>query len=613
MALVFDLESDGLLNEVTRIHSLVIYDTDTEELISCSNPITGNTCSIESGVRALQEAKEIVGHNIIKFDIPVLQKLYPSFKPQGKVFDTLWMSELVYPDIGLIDDRNIKRGLFPKALRGLYKLEAWGYRLKEYKGDYCKQENCWAKWTPELQSYCEQDVKVTLKLYKLLVSKKIPEKTLELEHQFAKIISLQEQRGVCFDKEGAVGLASTLLRDIAEMEDRLQEAFPPEQRVRLIPKRDNKAKGYKQGIPVYEAVPFNPASRQQIAKRLKDKYGWVPTKLTDKGQAKIDEEVLEELPYPEAQLLKDYLVIKKTFGMLSDGDNAWLKLEKAGAIHGAVNTLGAVTGRCTHYKPNLAQTPSVSKDKAGNILEGLAGKYGKECRQLFKAREGYRFVGCDASGLELRCLAHYMGDEEYIHEILNGDIHSKNQRAAGLPTRGQAKTFIYGFLYGAGDDKVGKLIDKGAKEGKQIKTRFLKSLPKLKALTEGVKSRIKSRGYLKGIDGRILKVREQYKGLNVLLQSAGAVVMKKALCILYDDCVSKGWIEDRYYLGEAPKDRLYFVLNIHDEYQAEVEPEIVEEYKTMAVEAIRKAGEYFKFRCPLDGEAKEGVSWFETH
>ena len=126
-----------------------------------------------------------------------------------------------------------------------------------------------------------------------------------------------------------------------------------------------------------------------------------------------------------------------------------------------------------------------------------------------------------------------------------------------------------------------------------------------------MKNKISKKGYLKGIDGRILKVREAYKGLNVLLQSAGAIVMKKALCILYQDCVEKGWIKDRWYL--ADDNLIYFILNIHDEYQAEVAPEIKEEYKVMAVEAIRKAGEYFNFRCPLDGEAKVGDSWYDTH
>jgi DNA polymerase I-like protein with 3'-5' exonuclease and polymerase domains len=197
-----------------------------------------------------------------------------------------------------------------------------------------------------------------------------------------------------------------------------------------------------------------------------------------------------------------------------------------------------------------------------------------------------------------------MNDEEYTNEILNGDIHTKNQQAAGLPTRDNAKTFIYGFLYGAGDSKIGSITGKGAKEGKAIKERFLNTLPKLKKLTEGVKQRIQQRGFLKGLDGRILKVREQYKGLNVLLQSCGAIVMKKALCILADDIEAKGW--------KINQD-IAFVLNVHDEYQAEVKEELVDEYKVMAVEAIRKAGEYFGFRCPLDGESKVGENWYDTH
>lgn len=175
---------------------------------------------------------------------------------------------------------------------------------------------------------------------------------------------------------------------------------------------------------------------------------------------------------------------------------------------------------------------------------------------------------------------------------------------AGLDTRNAAKRFIYAFNYGGGDSLIGSIVGGTAKDGKRIKERFLKSLPKLDRLIKGVQGRIKERGYLYGVDRRLLKVREGYKGLNVLLQSCGAIVMKKALCILYDDCLAKGW---RYF------DDFAFVLNIHDEYQCEVKPELVEEYKVMAVEAIRKAGEYFKFRCPLDGEAKEGLNWYDTH
>lgn len=596
MSLIFDIETNGLLRTVDKLHCIAIFDTETEELTSYS----GNT--LKEGLEKLMKAEELIGHNIVKYDIPALQKLYPSFNPKCKIFDTLLMSKLVYPDIGELDDRNIRKGVFPKKLRGKYSLKAWGYRLKEYKGDYCEQEDCWAEWSIDMQRYCEQDVMVTKKLFDLLKSKEISETSIEIEHKFAKIIGLQEQRGVCFDKQKAVEFAANLIKEKADIERELKLAFPNEIREEtFIPKVNNKTKGYIKGQPFikrYE-IEFNPSSRQMLAERLIKKYSWKPTKLSPTGLPVIDEEVISELNYPEAPLLQRYFLVTKTLGQLADGRNAWLKLENDSVIYGGVDTIGAVTGRCTHNSPNLAQVPS------GHSA------FGKECRELFKARKKYRFIGCDASGLELRMLAHYMNDEDYTHEILHGDIHTANQKAAGLPTRDNAKTFIYGFLYGAGDEKVGSITGKGSAEGKRIKAKFLKSLPKLAKLTKGVKQRISERGYLKGIDGRILKVREQYKGLNVLLQSAGAIVMKKALCILYDDCVSKGWIKDNWYLSDD--NLVYFILNIHDEYQAEVKPEIVDEYKKLAVEAIKKAGLFFNMRCPLDGEAKEGENWYETH
>ena len=596
MSLIFDIETNGLLRTVDKLHCIAIFDTETEELTSYS----GNT--LKEGLEKLMKAEELIGHNIVKYDIPTLQKLYPSFNPKCKIFDTLLMSKLVYPDIGELDDRNIRKGVFPKKLRGKYSLKAWGYRLKEYKGDYCEQEDCWAEWSIDMQRYCEQDVMVTKKLFDLLKSKEISETSIEIEHKFAKIIGLQEQRGVCFDKQKAVEFAANLIKEKADIERELKLAFPNEIREEtFIPKVNNKTKGYIKGQPFikrYE-IEFNPSSRQMLAERLIKKYSWKPTKLSPTGLPVIDEEVISELNYPEAPLLQRYFLVTKTLGQLADGRNAWLKLENDSVIYGGVDTIGAVTGRCTHNSPNLAQVPS------GHSA------FGKECRELFKARKKYRFIGCDASGLELRMLAHYMNDEDYTHEILHGDIHTANQKAAGLPTRDNAKTFIYGFLYGAGDEKVGSITGKGSAEGKRIKAKFLKSLPKLAKLTKGVKQRISERGYLKGIDGRILKVREQYKGLNVLLQSAGAIVMKKALCILYDDCVSKGWIKDNWYLSDD--NLIYFILNIHDEYQAEVKPEIVDEYKKLAVEAIKKAGLFFNMRCPLDGEAKEGENWYETH
>ena len=604
MPLVFDTETNGLLDETTKIHSLVIYDTDSQKTYSCTNH--SGYMSIEEGLEILENAEEIVGHNIIKFDIPVLQKVYPKFQPKGKLFDTLLMSKLVYPDISLIDDINIRKGNYPasvpvrtgkkKMIRGSYALFAWGWRLQEYKGDYCEQENCWVEWSSDMQRYCEQDVVVTAKLYDKLRQREIPEETIKLENQFAQIIFQQEQRGVYFDKEKAIALAAKLVSEKSRLESKLKLAFPDEiKEETFIPKVNNKARGYVKGVPFTKktVIEFNPSSRQMIAKGLIRKYGWKPTKRTDTGLPVIDEEVLETLNYEEAPILKEYFLVTKTLGQLADGNNAWLKLVSSdGAIHGKVDTIGAVTGRCTHNSPNLAQVPAVG------------GFMGKECRELFKARDGYKLVGCDASGLELRCLAHYMNDDEYTNEILNGDIHTKNQKMAGLSTRTEAKRFIYAFNYGGGDELIGSIIGGSKEDGAKIRKKFLKGLPKLKDLIDRVKAKIKHKSYLKGIDKRTLKVREQYKGLNVLLQSAGAIVMKKALCILADDIQAKGW-----KLNED----VAFVLNVHDEYQAEVKENLVDEYMVMAVEAIRKAGEYFGFRCPLDGEAKVGNSWYDTH
>lgn len=195
-----------------------------------------------------------------------------------------------------------------------------------------------------------------------------------------------------------------------------------------------------------EYVTFNPSSRDHIQLKLQE-AGWVPEKFTEKGQAVVDDEVLQHVKVddPEKQkcidLIKDYLLIQKRIGQAAEGDKAWLRyVEADGRMHGSVNPNGAVTGRATHSFPNVAQVPSVR------------APYGEECRKAFGAEHNKKDgkpdpwvqAGIDASGLELRCLAHFMArfdNGEYAHEILNGDIHTKNQNAAELPTRDNAKTF----------------------------------------------------------------------------------------------------------------------------------------------------------------------------
>ena len=340
----------------------------------------------------------------------------------------------------------------------------------------------------------------------------------------------------------------------------------------------------KQKETYYKVVPFNVGSRQQIAERLIS-LGWSPKKKTEKGSVIVDESVLEELPYKEAKAIAEYLMLQKRIAQIE----SWLEaVGKDGRVHGRVITNGAVTGRMTHMSPNMAQVPNSSSP------------YGHECRDLWIVEKGNKLVGIDASGLELRMLAHYMNDDVYTHEVTEGDIHTANQTAAGLQTRNQAKTFIYAFLYGAGCAKIGSVVGGSAKEGQKLIDSFLRNTPKLKALREKVARIYANKGWLPGLDGRKLLVRAEHSALNTLLQGAGAIVMKQAVVLLKKELQSKKiWHE--------------FKANVHDEWQIECKEADAEQVGQLGKKAIQQAGIVLNMRCPLGGEFKIGNSWKETH
>lgn len=615
---IFDIETNGLLHQLNTVHSLVIKEAETGKVYSCADQ--EGYLPIKAGLELLTKADRVVGHNIIKFDIPAIQQVYPWFEiPLEKVHDTVLYSRLLWPELGDRDMGLIRAKKMPGKLRGSHGLEAWGYRLKLNKGDYAKEMKAqgldpWANWNQPMQDYCELDVEVTEKLWVRIQTKEIPERAVELEHWFCYIIGLQERFGYRFNVAKAAELYSVLAARRAAIDAELKEMFKPwyVNQGRFTPKGDNKRFGYVAGAAFSKVKlqEFNPSSRQQIADRLIKLYGWKPQEFTESGQPKVDESTLKDLPYPPAKLLTRRFLIEKRIGQLAEGDQAWLKLERNGRIHGSVNTIGAVTGRCAHSAPNVAQVPGVKVDKVDGesvILYGEDGGWGFECRELFTVDEGFKQVGADASGLELRCLAHYMARYDggaYAKIILEGDIHTENQKAAGLPTRNNAKTFIYAFLYGAGDEKIGQIIGKGAKAGKKLKENFLKRTPALKRLREDVATTVKKRGYLRGIDGRRLHIRSEHSALNTLLQSAGALLVKQATINLYRELSSRGY--------EFGKDWA-MVAHVHDEYQLQVREELVEEVSEVAVWSFQEAGRQFNWRCPLDGEAKVGGNWAETH
>ena len=586
MALIFDIETDGFLEEVTKIHCLVLKDTDTNKVFKY---VFSAPYERDEGLDHLESYEgTIVAHNGIRYDLPVIQKLYPSFRiREERVVDTLVLSRLIYSDLRERDGGNVEKGLLPTKLWASHSLKAWGYRLGMLKGEYGEQENAWETFTPEMLEYCVRDVDVTEILYNRLLAAEYSHKAVELEHKVAWACAKMSSSGWPFNKKGAADLYATLVEKREALKREMKETFET-----LVIERISEKTGKTLKPKIIE---FNPSSRQQIGDRLIHKYGWKPKEFTPGGQPVVNEDTLRGLPYPEAEKLADYFLLEKRIGQLAEGDQAWLKLEKNGIIHGSINTNGAITGRCTHQAPNLAQVPSVRSP------------YGPECRGLFTVLPGFSMVGCDLSGLELRCLAHFMSQwdgGEYSRELLTGDIHTANQKAAGLETRDQAKTFIYAFLYGAGDEKIGSVIGKGRKEGGVLRKTFLEATPALKNLRDAVGRKVKERGYLIGLDGRRLAIRSEHAALNTLLQSAGALISKQWIVECFQELsdLRYGWDGDFTLLGY-----------IHDELQWAVRDEIADDFGKRVVACASRAGTFFDFKVPIGAEFKVGKTWADTH
>jgi len=587
MRVIFDLETNGFLSDATKIHSIVIKDIDTKQVFSYHGDKIGRGLYILSG------ASLLVGHNILKFDLPVIEKLYPEYKIEGEVFDTLLVSRLIWTNRKELD---FQMKELPLNLAGRHSLESWGYRLGLRKGDYAK-ENDFSVWTPAMQTYCERDVEVTYELFKLIEKQNYSTEAIKLEHDFARCIYLQEAHGFHFDVASAKKLYASLANRRLELEKSLVSTFPNWKKYigTFTPKRDNKTLGYKKGVPIkrYKELTFNPNSRDHISDRLMNK-GWKPREFTPDGKPKVDESVLSKLIYPEAKLLAEHFLIQKRIGQLAEGNNAWLKLQRDGIIYGSVITNGANTGRCTHQKPNVAQTPSVGVP------------YGKECRSLFTVPNGFQLIGCDASGLELRCLAHYIGafDEgSFTKQLLHGDIHTYNQKQIGLPTRDLAKRVIYGIIYGIGDTRLGAVVGKSSQEGKRIKAKIFEALPALKQLRDNVIIATRNKKYLLGLDKRKLIPRSEHSSLNLLIQSCGALIIKMATVILHKKLKEKNY----------DKNICTMVAHVHDELQLQCKSDYADEVGKIAVQSIKDAGTYFNLRCPLDAEYKIGNNWANTH
>lgn len=551
-----------------------------------------------------------VFHNGLSFDIPTISNLYNVTIPLEKTVDTLTLSKL----------------LRPKRPYG-HSLEQWGIFLGFNKIAF----KDFQVFSMEMLTYCIRDVEVTEKLFWHLVKDEAEGFSLYsfcLEQEVRTLMDLQQKNGFYLDQ----GLAGSILAQtgyrMIEIEEEVKKVFKPvfkplkkqdEGIVKVRYKKDGSLSSV--GIKQYEHVwgdfcpvfaeTFNLGSVVQIKERL-FKMGWQPTKFkkptkkqalggAKKGAAVVDEETMsafaEKSGLKEIKLLAEYLLVRSRHSTVEQ----WLTLcDNKSRIHGRVDTLGAATARMTHSNPNSANIPSVPKNKEG-VIKGLAGGFGFECRSCWTVEDPSRqvIVGADASGIQLRALAHYMGDEDYIKEICEGDVHTRHQIAAGLPTRDSAKTFIYAWLLGAGDAKIGQIIGKGAKEGAALKEKFLNSFPALKELKVRI-SVASQRGFMYGLDGRKLWIPSEHLAMSLYLQGFEAVIMKKAMV-------------DYQRELRALKVPFKQVAMVHDEFQIETLKEYGETVGKTVVKAIENAGKVLRSKCPLTGEFGVGSSWAFSH
>jgi len=588
--LVFDIETDGL--DPSQIFCIVAQDVDTMDVFTFDNT------QLEEGYGLLRSATKLIGHNVIGYDIPVIKKLTGIDLFDKKIVDTLVLSRLFKP-----------------TREGNHGLEGWGYRLGFRKGDFGQQEDAWDAYTPQMLEYCKNDVLLNTKVYEALKleSRGFTPQSVQIEHAVAKIVDQQRTNGFLLDVQRVMGLMAMFETKLHDLEQEVQEEFRPVITTQILSPKftatgalaktatDQYDKGTRLSDNEYERMllnredclpiarktetPFNLGSRKQIGEYL-IRFGWSPKKFTPTGQPIVDEATLNRVKnIPQAALIAKYLMLQKRLAQTK----SWIKElnEETGRVHGYVNPNGAVTSRMTHSHPNMAQIPSSSSP------------FGEDCRSCWTVPEDYRLVGIDASGLELRMLAHYLDDKEYTNEILNGDIHTANQRLARIESRSQAKTFIYALLYGAGDAKLGSVVGGGRAVGKGLRQRFFDNLPSFKHLTDSVQREAKT-GFIKALDGRRLTVRSEHAALNTLLQGAGAIVMKQAVILLNDMLINK-------------KLDAKFVANVHDEWQIECREDHADAVGKLGVEAIVRAGKIFNLNCPLDGDYNVGSNWSETH
>ena len=582
---LIDIETDDLV--ASKIWCAVLKNLETKAVYRIVGP-----SALKQFLERIPDDHYFVGHNIVSFDIPVVNRLLGLSIPIDRLVDTLVLSYLYHPTM-------------PEG----HGLEAWGRRLRKPKGDF----HDFSHFSQEMLDYCAQDIEVThelfLRLTERMRKRDFSEKSCWLEHRTADIIRRQKVNGFKFDVPAANVLYADLRGKQRALELSIKELFPPLRkevaRYKYRVKQD--------GLPVssflrhqleypeirseaggteyscWDDIEFNLGSPQQRVDRLTS-LGYEPTEFTPKGAPKVDEDSLldfaESSGLPEVKELAEWLVINGRANMI----NTWLNnVGPDDRMHGSVFSCGAGSRRMTHSGPNTANIPS-------NEVP-----YGRDVRSLWTASEGRVLVGTDAKAAQMRMFGHYLNNPEVAKLYIEGDPHTVNAEAIGV-SRKIAKNVFYAFIFGAQNKKLGSTAGgQNAKFGAHCRTTLFRVTPGLERLIKSIEEEyLHNDGFLRCIDGGFVRCPSPHAALNYKVQSAEACLMKQGSIFLDERVKQRGF--DAFKVGD-----------IHDEWQWDVLPADAEEFGTCSVQCIRDAGEELRFTVPMDGDYKVGRTWADTH
>lgn len=622
---VADLEANGLLQEATVIWCGVFKDIETNEVFKFKPNEMNEMMSF------MDTCSELIMHNGIRFDFPLLEKIL-NYSYKGRKVDTLIMSRLLNPD------RRAPASCPTK--NAPHSVEAWGYRFGRYKPEH----EDWSQFSDEMLHRCSEDVEIQYMIYNALLKEAEDgdwDSAFRLSFKLFENLQKQEDYGWMVDKEYMLSCVDKLQKHIVRIDKAVKSELPL-----IVDVLETKTGGQYN----YVKKPFLKSGKltERVGNWFKSNYNDDKLVSISGPFTRID---FRPVDLDSNNETKAYLLDigwqPEEWNYDDAGNKRSAKFTKNDPFNGINNALGKLIARRIRCKQKISIINGLislirEDGRIPSIVNGLAATgrathrnivniphagsfYGKQMRKMFTCKKGWVLVGVDSAGNQVRQLCARMQDESYTKAVIEGkkedgtDIHSVNMRASQVHSREIAKTFFYGFLFGAGDAKIGKIVNGNAQRGKELKERFLNSLPALKELIENLKEEWRKTakvrynhtvgrseyydGIIKGLDGRPIKVASEHSILVYLLQSDEAIQMAAAYCKLWQMLCKK----------YVYKEDFGIVAWYHDEYTIECKPEIAEDIKRIGEECIAWAGRYYNIQCKHEGEGAIGKNWYEIH